>query len=87
MLNDCAHRVKDSDVELAEQKLRDFLDFTRCHCFQLFSMSFDKKSLAFQLSKESYLQLGLSFDISFVVPLQFHQFDEELYYVALRTSP
>ena len=37
----------------------------------------NKKSLVLQSSKESYLKLGLSLDISFVVPLEFYQFDEE----------
>ena len=45
--------------------------------FPAVSVSVDKKFLAFESSKESYIKLELSFDISFVVPLQFHQFDEE----------
>ena len=48
-----------------------FLDFTRRRCLQLFSVSLDKKSFAFQSGKESYLKIGLSFDISFAVPLRF----------------
>ena len=67
-------------MQLAEQSLKYFLDFARyqcLYCLHLFPVSLDEKSLAFQSSKKSYLKLILSLDISFVVPLEFHQFDEE----------
>ena len=63
-----------------------FLDFTKCHRFQPFSMFLNKKFLGFQSSKKSNLKLRLSFNISFVLPSEFHQFDKKLYYVVLRTS-
>ena len=31
IVNECAHVVKDSNVWLVKQSLRNFLDFTRCH--------------------------------------------------------
>ena len=71
---------------LAKQSLRNFLDFTRYHWQQLFPSFLNKKFLAFQWSKESYLILRLSWDIWFVIPLEFHLFDVEIYYVVLRTS-
>ena len=63
---------------LAEQLRKNFLDFTRCHWLQLRPVFLDKKFLAFQSSKEFYLKLWLSLDVSFVVPLEFYQFDEEI---------
>ena len=33
MLNDCAHRVKDSDVELARTKAKRFLGFYKVSLF------------------------------------------------------
>ena len=48
-----------------------------CVCVFVFSVCLYKKFLAFQSSKESYLKLQLSLNIPFVVPLEFHQFDEE----------
>ena len=35
-------------VMLAKQSLINFLDFTMCHCEQLFPVFLDKKLLAFQ---------------------------------------
>ena len=62
---------------------KNFLNFTKCHCLQLCAECLDKKCLAFQSSKASYLKLRLSFGISF---LDFLEFNEECYYVVLRTS-
>ena len=66
--------------------LRNFLYFTRCHCLQRIPVFLNKKFPAFQSTKTSYLKLRLSLVISFVVPLEFHQFDKELYYVVFSTS-
>ena len=73
-------------VMLAKQWLINFLDFTMCHCEQLFPVFLDKKLLAFQWRKESYLRLRLFLVVLFAVPWEFHQFDEEIYHVVLRTS-
>ena len=86
MENECFDIVKDSNVQLTEQLLKSFLDFTRCHCLQLFLVFLDNKFFAFQSNKTSYLNLRLSLDDSFVFSLEFQQFDDKLYYVALRTS-
>ena len=77
ILNECAHRVKGSNVQLTKQSLRNFLGFTRCNCLELFLVSFDRKSLAFESSKESDVKLRLSLDISFVVSSEFYPFDEK----------
>ena len=61
------------------------MNFIECHCLQLFSVPFDKNLLVFQSSKKSYLKLGVSFDISFVVSLECHGFVEVYYYVVIRT--
>ena len=45
----------------------------------------NKEFFTFQSIKKSYLKLQLSLDISFVLLLEFHQFDKKLYYVVLRT--
>ena len=47
-----------------------FLGLHNVSIFESVFVSLEKKSLAF-------LKFELSFDISFVVPLEFHQFDEE----------
>ena len=76
-LSEYAHSVKDSNVKLSKQPLRNFLDFTRSHFLQLLLVSIDKISLALRSSKESYLKFRLFLDISFFVPLEFCQFVEE----------
>ena len=48
-----------------------------CVCVFVFPVCLYKKLLVFQSGKESYLKLQLSLNIPFVVPLEFHQFDEE----------
>ena len=53
---------------------------TVCSCLH------DRKFLASQASKESYLLLLLQLDILFIVSLKFNQSDEEVCYVVLRTS-
>ena len=86
MVNECAHIVKDGNMWPAGKSLRNLLRFTRRHCLQLFLLFFNKKFFSVQSSKKSYLKLQLSLDISFLVTLEFHQFDDKLYYVVLRTS-
>ena len=61
-----------------------FLEFTRCNCLQMFPVFLNKNFFAFQSSKKSYLKLQLSSVISFVLPSEFRQFDEKLYYVVHR---
>ena len=60
--------------------------FERCILlFPFFPVFLNKKFFVFQSSKKSYLKLRLPLDISFVLPLEFHQFDGKLYYVVHRT--
>ena len=56
-MNECAHIIKNSNVLLAKQSLKNFLYFTRCHWWQLFTLFLNKKFLAFQSSKAPYLKL------------------------------
>ena len=86
MVNECAYIVKDGNMWPADKSLRNLLRFTRRHCLQLFLLFRNKKFFSVQSSKKSYLKLRLSLDISFLVTLEFHQFDDKLCYVVLRTS-
>ena len=77
MVHECAHRVKDS-MRTCRTFSKTFPEFYKVFLFlKLSHISIDTTFLAFQPSKKSYLKLWHSFVISFVVPLEIHQFGTE----------